>query len=221
MRLVHTWMAAALLIAAVVQIDVGTTAGDVTVQVVSREQPATVTLQNPNSESKPSLGLPLTFARHVGDLDGMKKRHVIRVLVVPSHSGFFYDKGIPHGIYYEAFDEFQRFANQKLRPDAVKVTVYFIPVRPEQLERALLEGVGDVVGYGVIVTPERKKAVLFTTPIDSNVKQVVVTGPKAPNVTNMEELSGKEVYVNPLTDYYQNLQLLSKEPKGPESHRSL
>jgi membrane-bound lytic murein transglycosylase MltF len=211
MRLVHTWMAAALLIAAVVQIDVGTTAGDVTVQVVSREQPATVTLQNPNSESKPSLGLPLTFARHVGDLDGMKKRHVIRVLVVPSHSGFFYDKGIPHGIYYEAFDEFQRFANQKLRPDAVKVTVYFIPVRPEQLERALLEGVGDVVGYGVIVTPERKKAVLFTTPIDSNVKQVVVTGPKAPNVTNMEELSGKEVYVNPLTDYYQNLQLLSKE----------
>ncbi len=208
MRLAHTWMAAALLIAAVVQIDFATTADDVS---ASRGQPATVNQQNPNSASKPSLGLPLTFARHVGDLDGMKKRHVIRVLVVPSHSGFFYDKGIPRGIYYEAFDEFQRFANQKLRSDAVKITVYFIPVRPEQLERALLEGVGDVVGYGVIVTPERKKAVLFTTPIDSNVKQVVVIGPKAGNVTTMEELSGKEVYVNPLTDYYQNLQILSKE----------
>jgi membrane-bound lytic murein transglycosylase MltF len=210
MRLVRTWMVAVLSIAAVVPTDFATTASNVIVHAVSRE-PATATQQNPDSTSRASLGLPLTFARHVGDLDGMKKRHVIRVLVVPSRSGFFYDKGIPHGIYYEAFDEFQRFANQKLRTGAVKITVYFIPVRPEQLERALLDGVGDVVGYGVIVTPERKKEVLFSTPVDSNVKQVIVTGPKAPNVTTMEELSGKEVYVNPLTDYYQNLQLLSKE----------
>jgi len=141
----------------------------------------------------------------------MKKRHVIRVLVVPSHSGFFYDRGIPHGIYYEAFEEFQRFANQKLRTGTVKVNVTFIPVRPEQLERALLEGVGDVAGYGVVVTPERENAVLFTTPIGSNVKQVIVTGPKAPPITNLEDLSGKEVYVNPLTAYYENLQRLSKE----------
>jgi hypothetical protein len=75
---------------------------------------------------------------------------------VPSHSGFFYDRGVPHGIYYEAFDEFQRFANQKLRTGSLRMNVTFIPVRPEQLEHALLEGVGDVVGYGVIVTPERE-----------------------------------------------------------------
>ncbi len=211
MRVAHTWMAAGLSMAAVVLTDFAATPSNVMVQPESRGQPATVTQEAPNSASRASLGLPLTFARHVGDLDGMKKRHALRVLVVPSHSGFFYDKGIPHGIYYEAFDEFQRFANQKLKTGAVKITVYFIPVRPEQLEHALLDGVGDVVGYGVIVTPERKKEVLFGTPIDSNVKQVIVTGPKAPRVTTMEELSGKEVYVNPLTDYYQSLQLLSKQ----------
>ena len=141
----------------------------------------------------------------------MKKRHEIRVLVVPSHSGFFYDRGIPHGIFYEAFNEFQRFANQKLRTSNLKINVTFIPVRLEQLESALLEGVGDVVGYGVIVTPEREKVVLFTNPIDSDVKQVLVTGPKAPAITKLEELSGKEVYVNPLTVYYENLQRVSKE----------
>jgi membrane-bound lytic murein transglycosylase MltF len=162
-------------------------------------------------KSTPSLELPITFARHVGDLEGMNKRHVIRVLVVPSHSGFFYDRGIPHGIFYEAFDEFQRFANQKLRTGNLKVSVTFIPVRLEQLEHALLEGVGDVVGYGVVVTPEREKLVLFTTPIDSNVKQVIVTGPNAPPIASLEDLSGKEVYVNPLTAYYENLQRLSKE----------
>jgi membrane-bound lytic murein transglycosylase MltF len=166
---------------------------------------------NGTEKTTASLELPITFARHVGDLEGMKKRHVIRVLVVPSHSGFFYDRGIPHGIFYEAFDEFQRFANQKLRTGNLKVNVTFIPVRLEQLEHALLEGVGDVVGYGVVVTPEREKLVLFTTPFDSNVKQVIVTGPKAPPMANLEDLSGKEVYVNPLTVYYENLQHLSKE----------
>jgi membrane-bound lytic murein transglycosylase MltF len=162
-------------------------------------------------QSPPSLQLPLTFTRYLGDLDGMKKRHVIRVLVVPSRSGFFYDKGLPHGIYYEVFDEFQRFVNQKFKTGAVKIAVTFIPLRPEQLEQALAEGIGDVIGYGAIVTPEREKEVLFTTPIDSNVQQVIVTGPKAPPMASLGDLSGKEVYVNPLSVYYENLQRLSNE----------
>ncbi|HJY88825.1 MAG TPA: lytic transglycosylase F [Candidatus Acidoferrum sp.] len=174
-------------------------------------QQSTASLGNKGTKSTASLELPITFPRHVGDLEGMRERHQIRVLVVPSHSGFFYDRGVPHGIYYEAFDEFQRFANQKLRTGSLRMNVTFIPVRPEQLEHALLEGVGDVVGYGVIVTPEREKAILFTTPIDSNVKQVIVTGPKAPPITNLEDLSGKEVHVNALTVYYESLQRLSKE----------
>jgi outer membrane protein OmpA-like peptidoglycan-associated protein len=41
------------------------------------------------------------------------------------------------------------------------------------------------------------------------VQQVIVTGPRAPVISNLEDLSGKEVYANPLTDYYENLQKLS------------
>jgi len=161
------------------------------------------------SQSTASLEMPITFERHLGDLSAMVKRHQIRAIVVPSRSGFFYDKGHPQGIFYEAMEEFQRYANQNLRTGSLKITVTFIPVRPEQIERALLEGVGDVVAYGVIVTPEREKVVLFTTPIDTHVKQVIVTGPKAPPVATLEDLSGKEVYVNPLTVYSENLQALS------------
>ncbi|MGB8439574.1 MAG: lytic transglycosylase F [Candidatus Acidiferrales bacterium] len=109
--------------------------------------------------------------------------------------------------------------NIKLSAGSLKINVTFIPVRPEQLESALLEGVGDVVAYGVIVTPDREKKVLFTTPIDSDVKQVIVSGPKAPPIASLEDLSGKEIYVNPLTVYYENLQRLSdslqKQGKPP------
>ena len=160
-------------------------------------------------QSTPSLELPLTFERRVGDLDGMLKTHQIRVLVVPSRSGFFYDKGHPQGIFFEAFDEFQRFVNQKLKSGSLKVNVNYIPVRPEQLEHALSEGIGDVIGYPVIVTPEREKEVLFTSPLYSKVKEVIVTGPKSLPIDSLEDLSGKEIYVNPLTAYYENLQRLS------------
>jgi membrane-bound lytic murein transglycosylase MltF len=188
--------------------------GEVNVVSTSHPSPHAVKAQqtSPGQQraSSANLSLPLNFAKHTGDLDGMVQRHEIRALVVYSRSGFFYDAGQPKGIYYEALDEFQRFVNQKFRTGALKINVTYIPVRPEQLEQALLQGVGDVIAFGLIVTPEREKEVLFTTPIDSHVKQVLVTGPKAPPIASLEDLRGKEAYVNPLTAYYQSLQHLSQ-----------
>src|SRR5208283_5446316 len=163
-----------------------------------------------NQQGVTSLELPLNFERRVGDLDGMVKRRQIRVLVIPSRSGFFYDKGQPHGIYYEAFDEFQRFVNNKYKSGSLRINVTYLPVRIEQLEQALLQGMGDVIGFPLILTPEREQVALFTAPIHSNVKQVIVTGPKLSQITTIEDLSGKEVYANPLTVYYENLQGLSE-----------
>ena len=166
--------------------------------------------KTPDVQSTPSLELPLTFERHVGDLDEMLKRHEIRVLVVPSRSGFFYDAGRPQGIFYEAFNEFQRFVNQKYKTGSLKINLTYLPMWPEQLEQALLQGMGDVIAYPLIVTPERRKIVLFSIPIDPNVKQVIVTGPTLSSVTTLEDLSGKEVYANRLTVYFENLQRLSE-----------
>ena len=166
-----------------------------------------------------SLALPLTMEKHVGDLHEMLKRHEIRVLVVHSRSGFFYNAGRPEGIFYETFEEFQRFVNQKLKSGALKINVTFLPESPEHLEKALQEGEGDVIGYAVIVTPERQQEARFTTPIDRNLKQVVVRGPKSAVVEKAEDLSGREVYVNPVTPYKASLQRCSdalvKEGKAP------
>jgi len=174
------------------------------------QQSATTTPRSGPSQSSASLELPINFERRVGDLDGMVKRRQIRVLVIPSRSGFFYDKGQPHGIYYEAFDEFQRFVNNKYKSRSLKISVTYLPVRIEQLQQALLQGMGDVIGFPLIPTPEREQLALFTAPIYPNVKQIIVTGPKLPQISTLEDLSGKEVYANPLTVYYQNLQRLSE-----------
>ena len=54
--------------------------------------------------------------------------------------------------------------------------VTFIPVRPDQIEAALTEGVGDLIAYGLVVTPEREQQVAFSIPIQTDVKQIVVDG---------------------------------------------
>jgi membrane-bound lytic murein transglycosylase MltF len=186
------------------------TSSSATPQFQAKPQSAAAPSPKPESQSTPTLELPINFERRVGDLDGMVKRRQIRVLVIPSRSGFFYDKGQPHGIYYEAFDEFQRFVNSKYKSRSLKINVTYLPVRLEQLEQGLLQGMGDVIGFPLIVTPERQQVALFTTAIHPNVKQVIVTGPKLAQIATLEDLSGKEVYTNPLTVYYENLQRLNE-----------
>jgi len=131
----------------------------------------------------------------------------------------FYDKGHPQGITYEALQEFQKFVNQKLKTGTLNVTVTFIPMRPDQIEAALTEGVGDIIAYGLVVTPEREQRVAFSTPVQTNVTQIVVSGPDFGPVSGIADLSGKEVYANPLTTYYENLmkasETLQKEGKAP------
>ena len=135
----------------------------------------------------------------------MVKRGNIRALVLYSRSGFFYVNGQPEGIYYEALQYFQQFVNRKL-PAGQHVEVTFIPVRPDQLETALTQGVGDLIAYGLVVTPEREQQVAFSIPIQTGVKQIVVTGKDFGPVSSLEDLGGKKVFVNPLTTYYENLE---------------
>ena len=109
------------------------------------------------------IALPKSYRRDTGDLDVMVKRRNVRALVILSPISFFYDKGQPRGVMYEALEEFQKFANVKLQTGQPGLTVTFIPMRIDQLEAALTEGLGDIVAYGVVITPDREKRVAFST----------------------------------------------------------
>ncbi len=188
----------------------------------ARQQSAPASqVSSPDEPPAPSsnVALPKAFGRRTGDLDDMVKNRNIRALVVISPIGFFYSNGLPKGINYEALEEFQKFINQKLKTGTLDVKVSFLPLRPDQMEAALTQGVGDIIAYGIVVTPEREQRVAFSTPIMTDVSQIIVTGPNYSTVSTLADLGGKEVYVNPLTTYYTNLQkvneTLQKEGKTP------
>ena len=162
-----------------------------------------------SSTATNALSLPLHFEHHTGDLDEMVKRGNIRALVILNPIGFFYDKGQPRGAIYESMQEFQRFANKKLKTGPVRLEVLYLPVAPPQVEDALSEGMGDFVANAIAVTPEREKRFAFSVPIQTNVTRIVVSGPRFGSFSTLDELAGKEIYVNPLTIAYQELRKLN------------
>jgi membrane-bound lytic murein transglycosylase MltF len=140
----------------------------------------------------------------------MIQRRNIRALVLINPIGFFYTDGQPMGAIYQGLTALQDSVNEKFKTGALKVSITFIPVRPDQLEAALSQGVGDFIAYGVIVTKQRQQSFAFTSPLETNIKQVVVSGPSFGSPSNLEELGGRQIYVNPLSVAYQKLQAVNE-----------
>jgi len=175
--------------------------------------PASAPAAVPAPAAAANMVLPSPYGIHTDDLDAMMKRRYIRALVVINPIGFFYSNGHPMGAMYETLRELEKYVNDKYKTGKFPVKVTFVPLRPDQVEEALRRGVGDFIAYGLIVTPEREQRVAFTVPLQKDLKQVVVSGPGFGNVTTVEDLSGKDIYVNQLSVSYQRLQQLNEKLK--------
>ncbi len=130
-----------------------------------------------------------------GDLEGMIQRRVIRVLTTYSKVNYFVDQGQPRGLVHDAFRLFEEDLNKKLQSRHTKVHVVFIPVANDELIPALLDGRGDVVSAGTLLTAWRKAQVDATNPTRSNISSIIVTGPDVPPVASPLDLGGREVYL--------------------------
>jgi len=157
------------------------------------------------SPARAKMGLALPSEKWTGDLEGMIKRRMIRVLVVYSKTFFFVDKGTQRGVAYEAFRKFEEHLNQKLKTRHLRVNVVFIPVSRDELLPALVEGRGDVAAANLTVTEGREKLVDFTDPLLTEVSEIVVAGPESPAVATLDDLAGKEVFVRPSSSYFESL----------------
>jgi membrane-bound lytic murein transglycosylase MltF len=164
------------------------------------------------SKTRPGHDLPdATAVKWTGDLDGMIKRRMIRVLVTYSKTNYFVDRGTQRGMTYDAFRLFEDDLNKKLKTKKIGLHVVFVPVSRDNLIPALLEGRGDVAAANLTITPERLNQVDFSDPVNRNVSEIVVTGPGAEPIGSVEDLSGKEVYVRKSSSFYESLQKLNAD----------
>ena len=145
-----------------------------------------------------------------GDFDGMVKRRIIRALVVYNQTNYFFDGLRPRGISYDALVEFERGLNEKLKTRHLKVYVIHIPVTRDRLLPMLVSGQGDLAVGNITITPERAKQVAFSTPVATNVSEVVVTHASGPALSSLEDLAGREVWVRPSSTYYESLVALNQ-----------
>jgi membrane-bound lytic murein transglycosylase MltF len=148
-----------------------------------------------------------------GDFGGMVERRIIRALVAHSKTFYFVDRGQQRGITYEGLTAFEKFVNTKLGKKTLKVNVIIIPVRRDQLLPALVEGRGDLAAANLTITPERLRSVDFSDPFLTEVKELVVAGPTAPALENLDDLAGKEIQVRASSSYYESLRRLNESLK--------
>ncbi len=157
------------------------------------------------------LGLEHATEAFTGDLDGMVERRRVRILVVPSRTFYFVDKGTQRGFSYDLGQAFGKELNEKLGRRLLQVEVVYVPVRPDELLPALMNGKGDIAAANLTITPERLQWADFSEPLWTGVSEIVVTGPGSPPVRGVDDLSGKQVFVRLSSSYFQSLWHLNEE----------
>ena len=149
-----------------------------------------------------------------GDFDAQVARRAIRVAVTFNRTHYFIDQGQQRGLTFEALNKFETDLNNDMKTGNLKIHVVPLPMPRDQLYRALIDGKVDMVAAMVTVTPEREKLVAFSTPTRTNVNEVVVTGPDAPAIKTVDDLSGQEVFIRKGSIYDESLSLVNAQLKS-------
>ena len=149
-----------------------------------------------------------------GDFDDMVKRRLIRVGVTYNRTHYFVDHGQERGLTYESLKSFDTELNTQLKTGNLRVHVVPVVMPRHQLASALKDGRIDMVAAMVTVRPELEAIAAFSEPTRTNVNEVVVTGPGAPPIASVDDLSGQEVYVRRASPYFESLTRLNTELKA-------
>jgi membrane-bound lytic murein transglycosylase MltF len=168
--------------------------------------------------AEPSANFQRLLEPRFSNFDEMVERRVIRVLVTHSKTHFFLDGGRQRGIVADALLELEKVLNEELELGARKLHLAAIPVNRNDLIPFLEQGRGDFAAAGLTITPERLERLDFTVPTWDGVNELIVTGPGAPALQSLDDLSGKTVYVRRSSSFFTSLERInaSFEARGLE-----
>jgi len=148
--------------------------------------------------------------RSTGDIAEITERRFVRALVAYNRTTYFIDGKQQKGIAYDSLVEFENWLRSESADRNRGLKVAIIPTARDRLLPALAEGLGDIAIGNLTITKEREKTVDFTDPVMDNVQELVITGPSAPSLSTVDDLSGQEVYVRNSSSYRRSLDKLNE-----------
>ena len=146
-----------------------------------------------------------------GDLDGIAKRRLLRILVVPTALGFYFNGSQMQGAMYDLGRELEKELNKKLKTGNLTIAAVFIPVARKDMIAKLAAGQADLAGTLIVPRENQAAAVDYTAPLIPDAAGVVVTGPAAPPIAKLDDLAGREVYVHMNTAIWDKLGELNEQ----------
>jgi membrane-bound lytic murein transglycosylase MltF len=166
-----------------------------------------------NAAAPPVRQLSFENEPRIGDLDAMLERRLVRMLVPYSRTLYFVDKGRERGLTADLAREFEQYLNRKYARQLGKrpVTVMLIPTTRDKLLSGVVAGIGDIAAGNLTATDERRKSVDFVAPVDQKpMLELLVTGPDAPQIATLDDLSGKAVHIRAGTSHEQSVRALNQ-----------
>ena len=145
-----------------------------------------------------------------GDLDEIRTRGHLRILVVPSRTEYAIDNGRQRGAVFNAGKALETFIKSKAGGGENRIRVVFIPVPNDALVSDLNAGHGDIAA-NLWLTFERDDQVAFSEPVRKDVREVIVTGPGVPPIVSLEDVAGRAIHVRKSSDHYASLVRLNDQ----------
>jgi len=181
-------------------------AGAIALMAMAAAQPASKTASKASSP-------PVTTSKPwTGDFDGMFERRNIRMLAPYSRTLFFLEKGQAHGLTADLAHDFETYLNKKHAKElgGRRITVGLIPTTRDKLLTGLVAGMGDISGGNLTATASRMQTADFVAPTERDpALELLVSGPGAPAIATLDDLSGKKVNVRQASSYFESLNALN------------
>jgi len=169
------------------------------------QPPPQFPVQRPEPETVPEVLAPT----YVGDLDVMRERGRLRILIPANIGGVFYlpRTGWPVVLQHEAAEAFAR--SEGLEPELVPVP------RFADMIPAVLEGRGDVIAANLTITDKRRKQIAFSVPL-TTVRQQVLVAQDTDGIQRAQDLAGRRVMVERDSSFWERLEGLQRKYPGIE-----
>lgn len=141
-----------------------------------------------------------------GDIDAIKKRRGIRILLPWSRTTYFLSGAQAKGFEYELVREYEKFFNADIDGNSVKIEFVYVPLRFPEIIPALTQGKGDIAAANLTKTTQRSENILFSDPYITGVKEILVSSADVSGIRSIDDLAGRKIVVTKGSSYYQHLQ---------------